>query len=144
MNETVLDQLAVMMSMMGGEFPPKVAALLNGELVDYTMGQSMRMRFALDEKFNNPFGITFGGMYAMYFDMVMGPFSGIEAGAPTTSLDLNVSFLKSIRPADECIEVEVRLVNKTRQFLMLSGSAFKMDGTLVATSTSRMFILHQK
>ncbi len=143
MNE-LEETLNSMMRFTGGQFPPPVASILQGEVISYHPHKSMRARFPLQEKFNNPFGITFGGTYSMYFDMVMGPFSGVEAGAPTTSLDLNVSFLKPLKPSDEYVEIDISLISKSRQFILLAGQAYKPDGTLVATASSRMFILGDK
>lgn len=122
-------------------FPPKVANLLNGELVDYEEGKSMTMRFPIKPEFDNPFHITFGGIYGMFFDMVFGPFSSIETGVGTTSLDLNISFLKPISTADQYVTVIASIVSKSKQFIIMEGKAYKGDDILVATCTSRMMII---
>jgi acyl-coenzyme A thioesterase PaaI-like protein len=125
-------------------FPPKVANLLNGELVDYQAGESMTMRFPIKPEFDNPFHITFGGVYGMFFDMVFGPFSSIETGIGTTSLDLNVSFIKSVSVADKYVTVKATIISQSKQFIILEGRAYKGDNILVATCSSRMMIIDPK
>lgn len=125
-------------------FPPRVANLLNGELVDYVAGESMIMRFPIKPEFDNPFHITFGGVYGMFFDMVFGPFSSLETGVGTTSLDLNINFIKPITVADKHVIVKATIVSKSNQFIILEGKAFKGDNILVATCSSRMMIIDPK
>ena len=145
MLEKLLDQKKHLLNPAGDLlFPPPVAKLLEGEVIDYQKGQSMTMRFPIKEEYNNPFKITFGGVYAMFFDMAFGPFSSIEAEAGTTSLDLNVSFIKPLSVQDEYVTVVANIVNRSRQFLIMEGKAYKGDQILVATCTSRMLILNQK
>lgn len=122
-------------------FPPNVSHLLEGEFVKYDPGQSMTMRFPVKSEFDNPFHITFGGVYGMYFDMAFGPFSGLVTNAATTSLDLNITFLKPLSVADKYVTVIAEVVSLSKQFLILEGKAYKGDKpTLIATANSRMMI----
>ena len=107
-------------------------------------GKSAKVSFPIKESYNNPFGITFGGYFSMFFDAAFGPYSGLTANAPTTSLDLNVTFLKPISPKDEEVIIEVEVVSQTKSYLILHGKALKKDGTLVATATSRLYIMKKK
>lgn len=126
-------------------FPPNVSYLLEGEFIKYEPGQSMTMRFPVKSEFDNPFHITFGGVYGMYFDMAFGPFSGLVTKAATTSLDLNVCFLKPLSTADKYVTVRAEVVSQSKQFLILEGKAYKGDpSTLIATATSRMMIFDPK
>jgi acyl-coenzyme A thioesterase PaaI-like protein len=99
------------------------------------------MRFPIKPEFDNPFHITFGGVYGMFFDMVFGPFSSMETGVGTTSLDLNINFIKPISVADQFVTVKATIVSKSKQFIILEGNAFKGENVLVATCTSRMMII---
>ena len=101
----------------------------------------MSMQFQIEEHMNNPAHITFGGMHSIFFDMVMGPFSGLETGMMTSSLDLNVTFIRALNPADEYVQVNVSSINQSKSFLLLSGESISKNGKLIATATSRMIIL---
>ena len=123
------------------EFPPKVAKLLDLEFISYDdQEQIMHIRMPIKPEFDNPFNVTFGGTFGMYFDMCFGPFSGLITRAAATSLDLNVTYIKPIMVSDQYIHVKGYVNSQSRQFLNLRGEAFKEDGTLVATATSRMMI----
>lgn len=123
------------------QFPPQIANMVNSTFIEYVGEQHMIMQFQIEERMNNPGHITFGGMYSMFFDMVMGPFSGLETGKMTSSLDLNVTFIKAVKPADEYLQVKTSIVNRSRSFIILSGEARNKSGKLVATATSRMMIM---
>lgn len=128
-------------STLEGSFPPPATKHLDIDFLDYIPGEMIKLRAPIKEETYNPGGIVFGGYYCMYFDAAFGPFSFIETQKFCTSLDLNVTFLKSISIKDEYIIVEAALISKSKSFLMMEGKAYKPDGTLVATSTSRMMIL---
>ncbi len=102
----------------------------------------MTLRFPIVEKYNNPMGITFGGVFGMFFDKVMGPFSSLEGHGPTTSLDLNVTYLKALRVQDKYVDVTAEIISNTKSFLILHGKAINSKGQLVATASSRMMVLN--
>lgn len=131
-------------SKLEGPFPPPATKHLDIEFLDYNPGATIKLRAPIKAESYNPGGIVFGGYYCMYFDAAFGPFSFIETQEFCTSLDLNVSFLKSMSVKDEFIIVEATLISKSKSFLMMEGKAHKPDGTLVATATSRMMILDSK
>ena len=125
------------------QFPAKVFEIMGGEFID--IGEDyIEMSFPVKEAFNNPFHITFGGMFGMWLDNIFGPFSGVVAMAPTVSLDLNITYIQSVSPKDISVIAKASVVNKTKTFLNLEGQILKTDGTLCATGTSRMMILDPK
>jgi len=126
------------------KMPPPFMNSLGMNYVVCEPGKHAKVSFPIKEAYNNPFGITFGGYFSMFFDAAFGPFSGLTAQAPTTSLDLNVTFLKSLSPKDEEVFVEVEVVSQTKSYLVLHGKALKKDGTLVATASSRLYIMKKK
>jgi len=77
----------------------------------------------------------------MYFDMAFGPFSGLITNAATTSLDLNVTYIKPLMVRDEYVHVKAYVISQSKQYLNVRGEAFKGDNILVATATSRMKII---
>ncbi|RLD74999.1 MAG: hypothetical protein DRJ07_18870, partial [Bacteroidetes bacterium] len=117
---------------------------LEGEILEYNEGKSLKVSFPIKEKYNNPMNLTLGGYFSVFFDLTYGPFSFIETQGPTTSLDLNVSFIKPVSIIDKKIIVEAKIVSKSKTFINFEGKAFKNDGTLLASSTSRMMIIKTK
>lgn len=125
-----------------GQFPPPVFDITPSEFIEHIEGKSMTLRFPILEKYNNPMGITFGGVFGMFFDMAMGPFSGLEGHGPTTSLDLNITYIKALRVKDEYVDVTAEIISNTKSFLILHGKAITAKGQLVATASSRMMVLN--
>lgn len=124
------------------QFPPRIDEIVHGDLIDYREGLSMTMRFAIRAEYDNPMGRTFGGAYALFFDATFGPFSTLLTGTITTSLDLNITFIKPLSTLDEYIDIEAKVVSQSKSFVVLSGSAVNKSGDLVATCQSRMMVLN--
>ena len=124
--------------------PPLSFVDLEGEILEYNEGESLKVSFPIKEKYNNPMNVTLGGYFSVFFDLTYGPFSFIETQGPTTSLDLNVSFIKPVSPPDKNIIIEAKIVSKSKTFINFEGKAYKNDGTLLASSTSRMMIIRAK
>ena len=125
------------------QIPPPAVEGLDATLLEHISGKSIKWSFPVKENYNNPFGITFGGYYGMFFDAAFGPFSGLTTQKPTTSLDMNITFLKPLSPADKTVTVAVEVVSQSKSYLMLSAKAHSGRGVLVATCTSRMLILNR-
>ena len=123
--------------------PPLSFIDLGGEIIDYKPNKSLKVSFPIKEKYNNPMNITLGGYFSVFFDLTYGPFSFMEIQGPATSLDLNVSFIKSISISDSKIIIEAKIVNRSKTFINFEGKAYKEDGTLLASSTSRMMIIRK-
>ncbi|MEM6299521.1 MAG: PaaI family thioesterase, partial [Bacteroidota bacterium] len=105
----------------------------------YVPNQSLKIKFPLRPELENPTGSTLGGMLAVYFDLVYGPFSYMVARGAAVSLDLNTTFIKPlITKKDEFVIVEAVLLNQSKSYILMEGKAYKPDGSLVATSTTRM------
>lgn len=124
-------------------FPPPFTKITQGSFLEYIPGKSVKMSFPIKEEYNNPFGITFGGFLGMFFDHAFGPFSGLTAGKPTTSLDLNITFLKPLSPADKVVIVDAEIVSQSKSYLTMYAKATSGRGVLVGTATSRMLILNR-
>jgi len=124
--------------------PPLSSIDTESEILEYKAGESLKVSFPIKEKYNNPMNVTLGGYFSVFFDLTYGPFSFMEIQGPTTSLDLNVSFIKSISPADKKIVIEAKIVSKSKTFINFEGKAYKEDGTLLASSTSRMMVIKMK
>lgn len=124
-------------------FPPPAVKGLDPTVLKHTPGKAIKWSFPVKENYNNPFGITFGGYYGMFFDAAFGPFSGLTAQKPTTSLDLNITFLKPLSPKDKMVIIDVDVVSQSKSYLILYAKAHSGRGVLVATCTTRMLILNR-
>jgi len=113
------------------QMPPPAIKSLDPTLLGYVPEKSIKWSFPVKENYNNPFGITFGGYYGMFFDAAFGPFSGVTAKKPTTSLDMNITFLKPLSPEDKTVTVEVEVVSQSKSYLILSAKAHSGRGVLV-------------
>jgi len=134
----------VMAEMPGGNMltlPPESSKEMNAEIMEYVEDESIKVKFPLYEKYNNPAGIILGGFLPVFFDLSFGPLSYLAAKKPTASLDLNTTFIRPITIKDKEIIVKASVVNRSKSFLILEAQAFNSKNDLVAAATSRMMIL---
>ena len=144
MNKNLMESMLKLSQRGDITVPPESFTDLGGEIIDYKEAETLKVSFPIKEKYNNPMNITLGGYFSVFFDLTYGPFSFMELQGPSISLDLNVSFIKPITPADKKIIIEAKIVNKSKTFINFEGKAYKDDGTLLASSTSRMMIVWAK
>lgn len=126
-----------------GLFPPPATKHLDIEFIEYEEGHFLKHKAPIKESYYNPGGVVFGGYYGMFFDAAFGPFSFLESETYCASLDMNICFLQPLSIADKEIIVTANLLNKSKSFLIMDAKAHKLDGTLVATATTRMIVLDQ-
>ncbi len=124
-----------------GIVPPPFMKGLDMQFLSHDPGKGVKVSFPIRESYNNPMGVTFGGYFGIFFDAAFGPFSGITVKGPTTSMDLNICFLKPLSPKDKEVIIEVEVVSHSKSYLILHAKAYKGDNVLVATATSRMLIM---
>lgn len=139
------DIFKVMEKMANGKMltlPPNSFTEMNGKIIDYIEDESIRVRFPLYEKYNNPAGTILGGFLPVFFDLTFGPLAYLVAKKPTSSLDLNTSFIRPITIQDKEITIQSTLINKSKSYLILDAQAFNNKNKLIATATSRMVILN--
>ena len=145
MNAKLEEAYDVMKNAMGSApgltLPPKCFIEMEGKFIDYKENDFLKMSWPVQEKYCNPAGNLLGGMLSAFFDNTFGPFSYMTAKRPTTSLDLNVTFIRSIPPKEKEVIIEAKIVRITKRFIIFEGKAFNPDNELIATSTSRMMIL---
>lgn len=125
-------------------FPPPVFDHFGGKILDIKEKRQCTCSFPLKQTYENPMGIILGGVYGIFFDLTIGPFSFYITGRSCTSLDLNVDFLKAMSHHDKNIIVTSKLITQSKSFLLFHAEAFKEDNTLVATAKSRMMILSKE
>lgn len=126
----------------GFEVPPKVFRDMEGSFVAYEPGRSLRVRFPLFERYEGPGGFIQGGIVTAAFDNAYGPFSYLAARAFTTTVHISTSFVRPLQRADEAVEVEVFLVEKTRRMVFMDGRAYSAaSAKLVATNHTELLIV---
>ncbi len=121
--------------------PPKVFREMEGRFVAYEKGSSLTAAFPVLERYEGPSGVMQGGMITAAFDNVYGPFSYLLTASYCITVNLNTSFVRPIARQDGELIVEVTLVDRTKQFLLLDGTARNPQGKLVAQSTSQWFVV---
>ena len=139
------DEYSLMKENMGSPegltLPPNCFIEMDGKFLEHKENDYIKMSFPVQEKYCNPAGNLLGGMLSAFFDNTFGPFSYMTAKRPTTSLDLNVTFIRSIPPKEKEVIIEAKIVKLTKTFIIFEGKAYNPENVLLATSTSRMMIL---
>lgn len=145
MNSKYIDPYSSMKENMGSpegiQLPPNCFIEMDGKFLEHKENDFLKMSFPVQEKYCNPAGNLLGGMVSAFFDNTFGPFSYMTAKKPTTSLDLNVTFIKSISPKEKELIVEAKIIKLTKTFIIFEGKAYNPSNELIATGTSRMMIL---
>ena len=121
--------------------PPKIFRDMEGRFVAYEKGKSLTAAFPVLERYEGPSGVMQGGMISAAFDNVYGPFSYLLTSSYCITVNLNTSFVRPITRQEGEILVEVTLVDRTKQFLLLDGTARNPQGKLIAQSTSQWFVV---
>ncbi|MDX1993058.1 MAG: PaaI family thioesterase [bacterium] len=124
----------------GLEIPPKVFLDMEGEMLEYIEGKSLRVRFPVKERYQNPLGYMQGGMIVAAMDNTIGPLSYLVA-PPSVTTQLNTSYIRPVTPQDAYIEVVAILVERTRRQIFLSAEAMNPAGKRVATCTATCMLI---
>jgi uncharacterized protein (TIGR00369 family) len=144
-NEITQQIIAEIESLIGTDgklaIPPKVFRDMQGQFVAYDKGKSLRAAFPVLERYEGPTGVMQGGMIVAAFDNVCGPFSYLLTSSYCITVNLNTSFVRPITRQDGELIVEISLVDRTKQFLLLDGKAVNPQGKLIAQSTSQWFVV---
>ena len=144
-NELTQQIIAQIESLIGNDkklaVPPKVFRDMQGQFIAYDQGKSLRAAFPVLERYEGPTGVMQGGMIAAAFDNVCGPLSYLLTSSYCITVNLNTSFVRPITRQDGELIVEIGLVDRTKQFLLLDGKAVNPQGKLIAPSTSQWFVV---
>ncbi len=116
---------------------PPAAILLGWELVseDPANGRIV-IAFHPDARMLNPHGTVQGGFIAAMLDDTMGPalVSMTNGAVVPSSLDLNVSFIRAVKPGR--VIGRGRVVSKGRSIAFLEAELYDEQGELLARATS--------
>jgi uncharacterized protein (TIGR00369 family) len=137
----VFDVMAKLEGSSALSLPPPSFEEAEAEIIEYTEGKSIVVKIPLYEKYNNPVGVILGGYLPLFFDLTFGPLAYLVAKKPTTSLDINTTFIRPMKSSDGAVTIKSFVVNMSRSYLLLDAQAFVSGDKLVATATSRLRIL---
>jgi uncharacterized protein (TIGR00369 family) len=123
---------------MEGRAPmPRAAATLGLEFVeaDQERGE-IELAFTAAEAFTNPSGNVLGAFVAAMLYDTVGPalLATLEPDQFQTTLQLNVNFLRPVRPGR--VTGKGRIVHRVGDLASLEASLLDADGRLVATATA--------
>ena len=117
--------------------PPATARLLGAELVSEDAAAGIvEMAFHPNESMLNPRGMVQGGIVAAMLDDTMGPALLSLTGGKVlpASIDLNVSFIRPVKPGR--VLARARVVHRGRSVVFLEAELFDADGKMLARATS--------
>ena len=124
---------------------PPAAETLGWELIreDPEAG-TVEIAFQPGEAFLNPHGTVQGGFVAAMLDDTMGPalVSKTDGACVPSSIDLNVTFIRAVKPGR--VVGKGRVVSQGRTIAFLEGELFDEDGNLLARATSSARIVTVK
>lgn len=131
-----MEKKGIFWDILAGTAPtPGALKFLAWEVLDAEPGR-VRARFHGRPEFHNPAGLVQGGFLAAMLDGVMGAaaVSSLDDGENITTLDMNVSYMHSVR--DVPVVGEGRVVHRGGATVFMEGDLKLEDGTLVARATA--------
>ena len=121
---------------------PRAAATLGLEFVDADVDRgTIELAFNATEAFTNPTGNVLGAFIAAMLYDTVGP-ALIATLAPDqfqSTLDLNVRFLRPVRPGR--LTGKGRIVHRDGDRVALEASLFDPQGALIATATATALVI---
>ncbi len=144
MNNSLDKEIIDKLKQLGGDqiqIPPNCLSATGGKFVDFEENKYLSAEFAINDAYNNPSGIMMGGYYGVFFDNVIGPMALMTGRKYCVSLDLNITFIKALKPQDKLVTVKAIVTSNSRQFVNLKVEAKNERGDILATGTSRMMKL---
>jgi len=122
------------------EIPPRSMLEMDGRFEHYENRKVLHCSFDSAERFTNPMQVMQGGFIAAAVDNTMGPLSYLAANQATTTLDLNVSYIRPVKTGRR-LRVEAQIVSRGRRTMYMEAQVCDADGKLLAKATSHMLIL---
>ena len=122
------------------ELPPKVFVDMGGAFVAYEEGRALTARFPMLARYQNPMGFMQGGIIAALIDNTIGPLSFLVA-PPSVTAQLTITYVRPVMPDDAYVEVEGRVVERTRTQILLAARVSNPAGKLVAIAQATCTLL---
>jgi len=122
--------------------PPPCLLDMQGEVLEYEEGTSLKLRFPVLPRYRNPMGHMQGGFIVAALDNTLGPFSYLIA-PPSVTTSLNTQYLRPVTAKESFVICSARVVERTRSTLHLAGAVCGAEGKVVALCQSVSQILPQ-
>ncbi len=123
----------------GVKVPPPCFLSSGAKIVAHEPNKSLTVTFPVSEDQTNPVGSLQGGILASYFDNTFGPLSFATMRKPCVSIDMNVNFIRPVRPGETVI-IHVEFKSKGRKVFQMYGEAFNDKNKLIATASTNMLV----
>ncbi|MDT0274432.1 PaaI family thioesterase [Blastococcus goldschmidtiae] len=128
-------------AMHAGRLPSSPIARLTGLTPDVVADGDVAFRCVADESFTNPVGVIHGGLLCTLLDAATASavHSTLPAGVAFTTVEIKVSYLRTVRAGDE-LHVRGWVTKSGRRVCFAEASARTAAGDLVATGSSSILL----
>ena len=130
-------------AMADGRLPAPPMAELVGARLAFVGDGEVRFLLTPDESAYNALGVIHGGLLCTLLDFAAGAavHSLLPAGAGLSSIEIKVSYLKSLRAGTGDIEVHGEALRLGRRVAFAEAHARNREGKLVGQATSSIAVL---
>ena len=113
---------------------------LLGIVTESRQAGGARMRFTIDPALNNPNGVVHGGVIYTLVDYSMGRAVqyGLPEGEHCATIEVKISYLRSVR--EGTVTVETEIVKQGRTIAFLTSKVTDDQDRLIATASGSMFV----
>lgn len=127
----------------GLKLPPPVFVDMEAEVVAADpKGGTLRVRFPVRERYQNPMGLMQGGMIAAAVDNVLGPLSYLVA-PPSVTQQLTLTYVAPVGADVPYVEIEGRLVERAGRTLVLDARVENPEGAVLALARATCQIVRR-
>jgi len=120
--------------------PPPSFLDMKAEIISYIKNKSISVSFPVMQNQTNPMGNMQGGYIAAAFDNAYGPLSYLVAKKPTTTIDMNIQYIRGVA-IDQKVIVTANVEAKGFSTIHMTAEMKTEKGKLLATSTTNLLIL---
>lgn len=123
----------------GISLPPPSFVASGARILSFESGRSISLVFPVREHQLNPIGTLQGGILCSFFDDAFGTLSFASLRKPCVSIDMNVNFIRPIRPGEGLI-ISAEFKAKSKKLIHLYAEARNGKEKLAATATSNLMV----
>ena len=144
---SIYDQLVEIVRTRAGDtldqflIPPPIFTDMQGEILAFDIDQkSLRARFPVQERYQNPYRAMQGGMIAAAVDNTLGPLSLLVA-PPNVTRRLELTYSRPVTLDMAYIEVIARLVESQERRLIFHADITSPQGERLARARAQHWIV---
>ena len=106
-------------------------------------GALLRVRFPVQERWENPMGHMQGGAIGMAMDNAIGPLSYLAA-PPSSTTQMQLTYLAPVPPEAAHVTVEARVVLVSGRQVVIDAEMTLPDGTVAALARATNVIVRRR